>query len=153
MDSRVSSLSLVLPVSATPFSPSLSFLFFSLSLSFSRPFLFVPPLLFLSYSALGSRNSSISRSRFRGSTPFFSPSDLYARPSLRQPRPCFVLYARAFPASPVLRSDRLRIQREIDRPKCVPERPERTRRECGGKGCMRRFKGMPQEKDATVARA
>lgn len=141
MVSRVSSLSLVLPVSAVS-SSSLSFLFLSLflyiylSLSFSHPSSLhtSSPLLFLSYSALATLlfRDLVSAAAHL----FFFASDLYARPSLRQPRPCFVLYARAFPASPALRSDPLRIQREIDRPKRVPERPERTRRECSGKGVI-----------------
>lgn len=77
----------------------------------------------------------------------------------RQPRPCFAsLYVRAFPASPAspaLRSDRLRIHCEIDRPKRVPEWPERTRMQQKGMGWhMRsgRFKGTPQERDATAIR-
>lgn len=53
----------------------------------------------------------------------------------------------------VLRSDRLRIHCEIDRPKRVPEWPERTRMQQKGMGWhMRsgRFKGTPQERDATA---
>lgn len=94
---------------------------------------------------------------------FFPPSDLHVLlpPALPpapscQPRPCFAaLYARAFPASPALRSDRLRIHCEIDRPKRVPEWPERTRMQQKGMGWhmrSRRFKGTPQESDATAAR-
>lgn len=87
--------------------------------------------------------------------PICSPSR-FLPPPLGQPRPCFAaLYARAFPASPALRSDRLRIHCEIDRPKRVPEWPERARMQQKGTGWhMRsgRFKGRPQERDTTAAR-
>lgn len=83
--SRVSSLSLALPVSVVPFSSSLSFLLFLPfppfpALSRSPSLWSRPSLSLLSCSALDSRNPFISRSRFRGSVPFFfPPSDLYAR--------------------------------------------------------------------------
>lgn len=149
--SRVSSLSLALPVSVVSFTSFLSHsspFFFSLLLSFLS--LFPPTSLvvdfFLTprssslsshslpfYSALSSSNPFISRSRFRGSVPFFpfrpvcSPPSLPpARPAALQTRPRALPSTLAFPASPALRrSDRLRIHCEIDRPKRVPEWPER----------------------------
>lgn len=164
-----SSLSLSLPHSFVPpvllsLSPPFT-LFLVLGLC-PAPFLFWSfPLVSLSCSALDSRNPFISRSRFRGSVPFFPPfrpiCSLFPPlplplPPRCQPRPCFAaLYARAFPASPALRSDRLRIHCEIDRPKRVPEWPERTRMQQKGMGWhMRsgRFKGTPQERDATATR-
>lgn len=79
--SRVSSLSLALPVSNIPVSSSLSFVPLSCFLRprfpSVSPFLFGPSLSLLSCSALDSRNPFISRSRFRGSVPFFSPFPTY----------------------------------------------------------------------------
>lgn len=78
------------------------------------------------------------------SFPLVPPASLPTSPLFRRP-----LHARAFPASPTLRSDRLRIHCEIDRPKRVPEWPERTRMQQKGMGWhMRsgRFKGTPQER-------
>lgn len=113
---------------------------------FVSPSLFGPSLSLLSCSALDSRNPFISRSRFRGSVPFFPPFRPICSPSrflpsppppppFCRPHPCFAaLYARAFPASPALRSNRLRIHCEIDRPKRVPEWPERTGMQQKGMG-------------------
>jgi hypothetical protein len=161
--SRVSSLSLALPVSIVSFSSSRSFSFLpflalvglSLSLSFSR-FCPVPrsTLATLLFRDLVSAAAFLFFPPFR---PICSllPSFL-SLPALLPRRPCFAaLYARAFPASPALRSDRLRIHCEIDRPKRVPEWPERTRMQQKGMGWhMRsgRFKGTPQERDATARR-
>lgn len=184
--SRVSSLSLALPVSIVPFfflplslSPSLfrssrSSLSLSLFLSHSFSFSvsvshlssFGPPLSFLCPVPRSTLATLLFRDLVSAAAFLFFPlSDLYARsfpplplplPPRCQPRPCFAaLYARAFPASPALRSDRLRIHCEIDRPKRVPEWPERTRMQQKRMGWhMRsgRFKGTPQERDATATR-
>lgn len=170
---------------SSPFSSSLSlslsltlsFLpFFSLSLLLSRSFSFSvsvphlssfgPSLSFLCpvprstlatllFRDLVSAAAFLFFPPFRPICSLFPPLPLPLPPRC-QPRPCFAaLYARAFPASPALRSDRLRIHCEIDRPKRVPEWPERTRMQQKGMGWhMRsgRFKGTPQERDATATR-
>lgn len=78
--SRVSSLSLALPVSNVPFSSSLSFVLF-LPFALYGPRLTLslrsPSLSPLSCSALNFRNPFISRSRFRGSVSFFFPLPTY----------------------------------------------------------------------------
>lgn len=145
--SRVSSLSLALPVSNVPFSSSfvrpLSLSSFLVLSVFVPPFLFGPSPSLLSCSALNSRNPFISRSRFRGSVPFFPlPTYMFAFPSPlsppRQPRPCFAaLYARAFPASPALRfvpTACVSTAKSIDRNVFRSGRNERecNRREWGG---------------------
>lgn len=157
----VSSLSLALPVPNIPFSSSLSFVlssFLASSVSVS-PFLSRPSLSLLSCSALDSRNPFISRSRFRGSVPFFPlPTYMFAFPRPPSPAGTSPLFRRPLRArfsgfSPALCSDRLRIHCEIDRPKRVPEWPERTRMQQKRMGWhMRsgRFKGKPQERDTTA---
>lgn len=171
--SRVSSLSLALPVSRRPF-------FFlplrsSRSLSFSLPlspflvfglcptsFLFGPSLSLLSCSALNSRNPFISRSRFRGSVPFFPlPTYMLAFPLPPYP-------SSRLPTSPLFCPLRARFSGFS----CAPFRPpayplrNRSTETCSGvagtnenttKGMewhMRsgRFKGTPQERDATATR-
>lgn len=123
------SLSLALPVSIVSF--SVSSLSPSLSLSTSR-FTALPacsaPLSY--FATLLFRDLVSARRRSSYFFPF-SP-DLHARHPralalARLSLPFRPLYARAFPASPALHFlDRLRIHREIDRPKRVPEWPVYT---------------------------
>lgn len=135
-----------------PLSSSFSVLGFRLSHPFSLVF---PSLSLLSCSARSTLATLLFRDLVSAAAFLFFPlSDLYARlpassllplflplflplplPPFCRPHPCFAaLYARAFPASPALRSNRLRIHCEIDRPKRVPEWPERTRMQQKGMG-------------------
>lgn len=67
---------------------------------FVSPFLFGPSLSLLSCSALDSRNPFISRSRFRGSVPFFPPFRPICSPSRFLPSPPPPPFADLIPVSP-----------------------------------------------------
>lgn len=187
--SRVSSLSLALPVSVVSFTSFLSHsspFFFSLLLSFL--FLFPPTSLvvdfFLTprssslsshslpfYSALGSSNPFISRSRFRGSVPFFSLPTCMLAPfsSSRPPRGApnspsrATLYARfsGFSCASPFRPPAYPLRnRSTETCSGVAGTVRRQQKEMGyvGRGRARyerpgRFKRRPQEKDGTAVQA